>query len=49
MNFWTTFAINEALSVAVAFLASQKTSLTPAQVQALETYIAQTQTLLTSF
>lgn len=46
MGFWVQFAIDEALTVVSAFLAANKTSLTPVQVQALETYIAQTEQLL---
>ena len=40
----TTSTINVA-----AYLAANKTNLTPAQISALETYIAQTQALLASF
>lgn len=49
MNFWVKFAIEEALTVVAAFLAANKTKLTPAQVAALETYIQQTEALLAVF
>ena len=48
MNFWATFAIEEALSVVQALLASGKIggNLTPAQIAAMEAWISQTEALL---
>lgn len=51
MNFWTQFAVEEAVAVVTALLASGKISgsLTPAQVTALETWLTQTQAMLSAF
>jgi len=50
MNFWTQFAIQEAVAVVTALLASGKTgTLTAAQIAALETWLVQTQAMLAAF